>query len=317
MSRHVTITAVQLPCWTEGRTAAEKHAYNLAGIEEWFARAGRTGCDLAVGGENANQRGLSEPERREVMGPVLDGPEVALVARLAREHCMNVVLGLGGLHEGVRRNAAVVIARDGTVAGHYLKIQLPRYEKMNKGVVPGDDLPVFDLDIGRIGCLICHDMSFVEPARILGLRGAEVIAWPSNWGYHDDGFSECQMCSRAIDNGAYIVYASMGRRPGAQAMGAHGFFGASSIVGPSGTIVARAPLPRPWLVTARVDLDAKRISPHFTWDENDVWLEEMLRERRPEVYGPLCDPGLVPPADRDYSRADRAPPAAPKEGEGA
>ena len=174
MARPVRIAAIQIPRWVEGKTAREKYEWNLHNIEACLQKAGEAGCDITGVGEGSNTRSLSAAEKAQVLGPLLDGPEVEIGSRMAKEHKMNVCLGIVGVHEGKKRNAAVLLDREGKVAGVYHKVQLTRRETIG-GTVAGDDFPVFELDFGKVGCLICHDMSFVEAARVLGVRGAEII----------------------------------------------------------------------------------------------------------------------------------------------
>src|SRR5690606_34731043 len=133
---------------------------------------------------------------------------------------------------------ALVIDDSGAIAGAYVKVHPTRTERQ-RGVIPGDDFPVFDLGFGRVGVCICHDLSFPESTRVLTLRGAEIIVWPT-WG---SGWGE-DLCyavikSRAIDNGAWLVTASFGiqphlaHRPGM-------VLGRSGVIGPDGLELASA-----------------------------------------------------------------------------
>ena len=100
--------------------------------------------------------------------------------RLARELRSYVV---GGLYERVGPvvyNTAVLIDRDGKLAGRYRKTHLPR-EEWEAGITPGDSYPVFTTDFGKIGLMISWDVQFPEPWRELGLQGAELVLMPI-WG---------------------------------------------------------------------------------------------------------------------------------------
>jgi predicted amidohydrolase len=92
----------------------------------------------------------------------------------------------------------VLIDRKGEVAGKYHKVSLPR-EEIEGGVTPGDDLPVFDTDFGKIGMMICWDVTFPEAARTLAFQGAEVIFLPI-WGGH-----LILAKARALENQVYLV----------------------------------------------------------------------------------------------------------------
>jgi hypothetical protein len=67
-----------------------------------------------------------------------------------------------------------------------------------------------------------------------------------------------------------------------------------------GEIIAQVPQRIPNIVSAEVDLDDKRVAHGFTFDRNDVFIKEMLCERRPDAYGPICDASLVPKPPREY-----------------
>ena len=100
-------------------------------------------------------------------------------------------------------NASYILDRNGEEVGRYRKVHLTCDEQM-KGIVNGTDFPVFDLDFGKVGIMICFDNYFPESARILGNRGAELVLYPL---YGDTLIPqwELKMRARAIDNSMYVA----------------------------------------------------------------------------------------------------------------
>jgi len=303
MARVVRIGAIQVPGWLEGDTPHEKRQCNIDQMHELLVQAGKAGCDIAGVGEASNLRGLSPQEREALQDDlsVLEGPEVQMGAQVARRYQMHVCLGLSGYVDGCRRNAAVFLDREGNLTGAYYKVQPTRGELLS-GIVPGDDLPVFELDFGKVGAIICHDMSYVETVRVLGVRGAEIVMWPSNWSGWGEDLSNCLIRSRAIDNHCYIAFLSFGQDPDKPMNWKYGVAGCTSVVSPMGQVITQMPTRTPGLVTADVDLDLKRVAHGFTWGNDDVFIDEMLCERNVKAFGPLVDESLVPSPPRTYER---------------
>jgi predicted amidohydrolase len=192
------------------------------------------------------------------------------IAEKARQYKSYVVAGLLESEGGRTYNTAVLVDREGRIAGKYRKTHLPLAE-VEDGITPGSDYPVFDTDFGRIGILICWDYVFPEPTRILRLKGAEIVLVPiagDSGTRHWDTITR----ARAIDNGVFLVTSiSQGL--------------ASRIVDPDGEVLAEA---MEGLATADIDL-AK---------ETRVWWLSVgpadgegkslyIQERRPDTYGPL------------------------------
>lgn len=100
-------------------------------------------------------------------------------------------------------NSSYILDRDGNEVGRFHKVNLTRSEIEN-GIVHGDDFPVFDLDFGRIGIMICFDNYFPESARILGNRGAELVLYPLYGDTLNPGW-ELKLRARALDNTMYIA----------------------------------------------------------------------------------------------------------------
>ncbi|MBN2410857.1 carbon-nitrogen hydrolase family protein [candidate division KSB1 bacterium] len=126
------------------------------------------------------------------------GPTTRFLGEIARKHKLYIVAGITEKQGDIVYNTAVLIDRKGELAGRYRKVSLPR-EEIDGGVTPGDSLPVFDTDFGRIGIMICWDVFFPEPARGLALQGAEVIFMPI-W-----GGNLTLARARAIENQIYLV----------------------------------------------------------------------------------------------------------------
>ena len=95
-------------------------------------------------------------------------------------------------------NVAVLLGPDGSVAGKYRKVCLPRTE-IEHGCAPGSEYPVFNTRFGKLGMMVCYDGFFPEVARELSNRGAEVIAWPV-W-----GCNPLLAAARACENHVHLV----------------------------------------------------------------------------------------------------------------
>ena len=125
--------------------------------------------------------------------------------RKAREHSCYIVVPTYLLDPKGRKrcsNAALLVGRDGEVLGTYHKTHLVvslERGTMEGGATPGDALPVFDCDFGKLGIQICYDMEFGDGWAELARRGAELIAWPTQ------SPQTSQPASRAREQRCYIV----------------------------------------------------------------------------------------------------------------
>ena len=158
---------------------------------------GKKGCDIVCMGEVINFVGVREASYVDAAEPI-PGPSTERLGKLARKWNMYIVASLEERDGHAIYCAAILIDRQGRVAGKYRKVTLPR-EELEGGVTPGNSFPVFDTDFGRIGMMICFDCQYVEPARALAFQGAEVIFWPV-W-----GGNTLLARARAIENQVYIV----------------------------------------------------------------------------------------------------------------
>jgi predicted amidohydrolase len=126
------------------------------------------------------------------------GPVTNRLGAVALKKKAWVVAGVLEREGNAVYNTAVLIGRDGRLAGKYRKVYLPR-EEYEGGVTPGDDYPVFDTDFGRVGLMICWDVQYADPARALALRGAELVLMPI-W-----GGNEVLARARAIENQVFLA----------------------------------------------------------------------------------------------------------------
>jgi predicted amidohydrolase len=128
----------------------------------------------------------------------IPGPTTARLGEVARRKKSYIVAGIFEREGPAIYNTAVLIDRDGNVAGKYRKVYLPR-EELEVGLTPGSDFPVFQTDFGKVGLMICWDLQYADPARALTLEGAELILLPI-WG-GDEAIGK----ARAMENHVFLA----------------------------------------------------------------------------------------------------------------
>ena len=218
------------------------------------------------------------------------GPSTEFFGALAKE--LNIVL-VTSLFErravGLFHNTAVVLERDGSIAGKYRKMHIPDdpayYEKFY--FTPGDlGFTPIDTSVGRLGVLVCWDQWYPEAARLMALAGAEMLIYPTAIGYALNDTPDEQQRQRqawqlvqrghAVANGLPVVTVNRtGYEPHPEGQDGIEFWGTSFVAGPQGEILFQAPENEE--VVAVVEVDMKRNEEIRRW-----W--PFMRDRRIENY---------------------------------
>ena len=232
--------------------------------------------------ESVDNFNLAEP---------IPGPSTALYGALAKELGVVIVTSLFERRApGLYHNTAVVIESDGTIAGKYRKMHIPDdppyYEKFY--FTPGDlGFQPIQTSIGKLGVLVCWDQWYPEAARLMALRGAELLIYPTAIGYESSDSAEEQQRQRkawqtvmrghAVANGLPVIAVNrVGHEedPSGQTNGIQ-FWGTSFVAGPQGEIVYEA-----------CDDDEESIIVEMDMDHSEQvrrWWP-FLRDRRIEEY---------------------------------
>jgi predicted amidohydrolase len=209
----------------------------------------------------------------------IPGPSTEALERECARLGLYVVCGLLERDGDALRNAAVLVGPDGLV-GNYRKTHLP-FLGVDRFVVPGDSLPVFDTPIGRIGIEICYDLRFPEVTRSLALRGADIVAHPTNFPLAARPQTELITVARATENRIYLLTAN---RVGKERWGE--FCGRSQIVDPYGIRLAETDDKAETLLVADVELEKARDKDYDVPGEYELYL---FGHRRPDLYGALVE----------------------------
>ena len=155
------------------------------------------------------------PLDRAVPAP---GPETDVFAQIARRHRVRLVLPILEREADAVYNSALLIDPQGVIDGRYHKVHLAVAGELHSGTVPGDTFPVYETEIGRIGCNICMDSSAAESSRLVGLNGADFLAMPIMGDHRANRFTpgrpvfnesrwKAIMRTRSLDNQLCMVVA--------------------------------------------------------------------------------------------------------------
>ncbi len=225
------------------------------------------------------------------LAEAVPGPTTDQLVSLCKELKTFVVCGMLEKSGTQLFNTAVLVGPSGLI-GSYRKIHLP-YLGVDRFTTPGDrPFEVFEADGVRIGMLICYDGGFPEASRVLALRGADVILLPTNWPPGGEYMAQFSINSRAMENGVYFVAVNrIGTENGFR------FIGKSRICSPVGATITSIDSDKPGVVRAEIDPAAARTKRIVRIPGKH--LIDRMADRRPEMYGAVCEPHDLKRPGRD------------------
>ncbi len=271
---------------------------NMRRLAEGITDLARRGAELIVLQELHNSLYFCQVEsvgNFDLAEPI-PGPSTGFFGQLAKSLGVVIVTSLFEKRApGLYHNTAVVLERDGSIAGKYRKMHIPDdpayYEKFY--FTPGDlGFHPIDTSVGRLGVLVCWDQWYPEAARLMALQGAELLIYPTAIGYESSDTPEEQQRQReawttvqrghAVANGLPVVTVNrvgLETDPSGQTQGIS-FWGSSFVSGPQGELYYRASDNEEESTIVNIDLDHS--------EQVRRWWP-FLRDRRIDKYGDILN----------------------------
>ena len=277
-------------------------AANIEKLQRHIREAAAEGAELVVLQELHNGLYFCQTEDTNLFDQAepIPGPSTELFGALAKELGIVLVLSLFERRApGLYHNTAVVLERDGSIAGKYRKMHIPDdpayYEKFY--FTPGDlGFEPIDTSVGRLGVLVCWDQWYPEAARLMAMRGAELLIYPTAIGWESSDTEEEKarqlgawvtvQRGHAVANGLPVI--SVNRTghepdPSGQTNGIQ-FWGNSFVAGPQGELITT--LPNDEEVVRVVEVDKLRSEQVRRW-----W--PFFRDRRIDAFEGLTQRFLM------------------------
>ncbi len=266
---------------------------NMDRLEKNIRDVAEKGAQLIVLQELHNSLYFCQTEETNLfnLAEPIPGPSTKRFGQLARELEVVIVTSLFEKRApGLYHNTAVVLEKDGSIAGKYRKMHIPDdpayYEKFY--FTPGDTgFEPIATSVGRLGVLVCWDQWYPEAARLMTMRGADLLIYPTAIGWESSDTLEEQKRQQeawiisqrghAVANGLPVISVNrVGLEPDPSgATGGIQFWGNSFVAGPQGEILIEAPVDN--VSNLVVDIDLKRSE-----DVRRIW--PFFRDRRIDAY---------------------------------
>ena len=262
---------------------------NMLRLAEGIRDLAQQGAELIVLQELHNSLYFCQMEdvNNFNLAETIPGPSTTFFGDLAKEYGVVIVTSLFERRaSGLYHNTAVVMEKDGSIAGIYRKMHIPDdpgyYEKFY--FTPGDlGFHPIQTSVGRLGVLVCWDQWYPEAARLMALQGAELLIYPTAIGYDPNDTPEEQERQRmawqtvqrghAVANGLPVVTVNrVGDEDGVP------FWGTSFVAGPQGELLYEAPTDEE--IATVVEVNMQRSEQVRRW-----W--PFLRDRRIEEYNDI------------------------------
>ncbi len=273
-------------------------AANKDKLEQNIRTCAKQGAELIVLQELHNGVYFCQVEDTDIFdqAETIPGPSTERFGALAKELGVVIVLSLFEKRApGLYHNTAVVMEKDGSIAGKYRKMHIPDdpayYEKFY--FTPGDlGFEPIDTSVGRLGVLVCWDQWYPEAARLMAMRGAEVLIYPTAIGWESSDTEEEKarqlgawvtvQRGHAVANGLPVITVnrvghetdSSGQTNGIQ------FWGNSFVAGPQGELLAEFSNDQEEMQV--IEIDKTRSEQVRRW-----W--PFFRDRRIDAFGGLTE----------------------------
>ena len=269
---------------------------NMKRLVEGITDLAKRGAELIVLQELHNGLYFCQTEEVENFDQAepIPGPSTAFYGELAKQLGVVIVTSLFEKRTtGLYHNTAVVIEKDGSIAGKYRKMHIPDdpayYEKFY--FAPGDlGFHPIDTSVGRLGVLVCWDQWYPEAARLMALQGAEILIYPTAIGYaaNDDEAEQQRqreawttvMRGHAVANGLPVIAVNrvgFEEDPSQQTDGIQ-FWGSSFVAGPQGELIYRASDNEEESIIVEIDMEHNELVRRW-WP--------FLRDRRIDAYNDI------------------------------
>lgn len=277
-------------------------AANIAKLQQNIRACSAQGAELVVLQELHNGLYFCQTENTEVFDQAesIPGPSTETFGALAKELGIVLVLSLFEKRApGLYHNTAVVLEKDGTIAGKYRKMHIPDdpayYEKFY--FTPGDlGFEPIETSVGKLGVLVCWDQWYPEAARLMAMKGAELLIYPTAIGWESrdtDEEKQRQLGAwvtvqrgHAVANGLHVVTVNrVGHEtdPSGQTNGIQ-FWGNSFVAGPQGELITGFSNDREEVQVVTIDK---------TRSENVRRWWPFFRDRRIDAFGGLTERFLL------------------------
>lgn len=269
---------------------------NMTRLAEGIADLAKQGAQLIVLQELHNSLYFCQTEDVNLfdLAEPIPGPSTDFFGEIAKRLDVVIVTSLFERRAaGLYHNTAVVIERDGSIAGKYRKMHIPDdpayYEKFY--FTPGDlGFHPIDTSVGRLGVMVCWDQWYPEGARLMALQGADLLIYPTAIGFESSDTPEEQQRQReawttvqrghAVANGLPVVAVNrvgLETDPSGQTNGIR-FWGSTFVAGPQGELLYRASASEEESAVVSVDLGHS--------EQVRRWWP-FLRDRRIDRYGDI------------------------------
>ncbi|MFT4169731.1 MAG: carbon-nitrogen hydrolase [Dysgonomonas sp.] len=271
-------------------------ASNVGKLKENITKLAKQGAELVVLQELHNSLYFCQTEETSVfdLAESIPGKSTDEFGTLVKELGIVLVLSLFEKRApGLYHNTAVVIEKDGSIAGKYRKMHIPDdpayYEKFY--FTPGDlGFQPIETSLGKLGILVCWDQWYPEAARLMALAGAEVLIYPTAIGWESTDTQDEKDRQRnawiisqrghAVANGLNVISVNrVGYEPDpSEQTNGISFWGSSFVAGPQGEILWQASNDKE--ETQIIDVDMKRSE-----DVRRIW--PFFRDRRIDAFGDI------------------------------
>lgn len=269
---------------------------NIERLQKAIKRCAELGAELVVLQELHNSLYFCQTEETRLfdLAESIPGPSTETFGATARAYGVVLVLSLFEKRApGLYHNTAVVIEKDGSIAGKYRKMHIPDdpayYEKFY--FTPGDlGFEPIDTSVGRLGVLVCWDQWYPEAARLMAMKGAEILIYPTAIGWESSDTEEEKRRQQeawktvqrghAVANGLPVVAVNRTgheKDPSGQTNGIQ-FWGNSFACGPQGEMIRE--LPSDEEGTEVIEIDRTRTEQVRRW-----W--PFFRDRRIDAFGDI------------------------------